>query len=470
MSHRTIAAALALPADLSSGERLAAFSLASFANREHRAWPGTPRVAARAGLSKSRYLAASRTLQERELITIEGDGAGRGHSALVRLDFADAGQLIGEQINAGLFEDVLSYSRAHGSARLLLAGLAALADDARLVTEISTELLCEAAGVSEKTYRRARAQLLEGGEVRLLAAGGGRSRMNHWLLADPRGLAGEEPVRAQAHRRVPAGGARPLMTTVTAEARDHQAERERGRRGAALTEGPGHTRTDSARNPGQNRTLSAGNPGQNRTLSARNPGQTRTLSAGNPGQNRTLSPAQTPAQTPAPNARAGREPQNLLTTPPDPPEGGRAARLEISEVYLSPAGRRRSRTVHVDRAAVRAELQPPTGPDQAAWLEIRQALRDAVGQGLFEVWFSSLQLVAVADPGEVLLLVGPPATHSWVAQRHARTLAAAAERLHRVARPASSRELALLDALGAHQPPAAEPDLTTSLPEDQEAV
>ena len=44
MSHVAIAAALALDG-VSTGERLVAFSLSSFANREHRAWPGT-RVAA----------------------------------------------------------------------------------------------------------------------------------------------------------------------------------------------------------------------------------------------------------------------------------------------------------------------------------------------------------------------------------------------------------------------------------------
>lgn len=52
MSHVAIAAALALE-DVSSGERLAVFSLASFANREHRAWPGTRLAATRAGLSRS---------------------------------------------------------------------------------------------------------------------------------------------------------------------------------------------------------------------------------------------------------------------------------------------------------------------------------------------------------------------------------------------------------------------------------
>ncbi len=48
MSRQAIAAALARD-DLSSGERLVAFSLASFADRENRARPGTPTAAARAG-------------------------------------------------------------------------------------------------------------------------------------------------------------------------------------------------------------------------------------------------------------------------------------------------------------------------------------------------------------------------------------------------------------------------------------
>ena len=57
MSRAAIAAALALE-NVSAGERLAAFSLASFANSDHRAWPGTRIAAVRAGLSRSQYLAA----------------------------------------------------------------------------------------------------------------------------------------------------------------------------------------------------------------------------------------------------------------------------------------------------------------------------------------------------------------------------------------------------------------------------
>ena len=87
MSHVAIAAALALE-NVSAGERLAAFSLASFANREHRAWPGTRVAAARAGLSRSQYLAARGGLEKRGLVAVEESGVGRGHSPVVAVQFA----------------------------------------------------------------------------------------------------------------------------------------------------------------------------------------------------------------------------------------------------------------------------------------------------------------------------------------------------------------------------------------------
>jgi len=103
MSHVAIAAALALE-DVSAGERLAAFSLASFANREHRAFPGTRVAAARTGLSRSQYLAASDGLQKRGLLAVEESGGGRGHSAVVAVLFAEAGPWFEGEINAALFE------------------------------------------------------------------------------------------------------------------------------------------------------------------------------------------------------------------------------------------------------------------------------------------------------------------------------------------------------------------------------
>ncbi len=128
MSHLAIAAALALE-DVSAGERLAAFSLASYANREQRAWPGTRIAAARAGLSRSQYLAARGGLERRGLVAIEESGGGRGQSSVVTLVFAESGPWVEGRINAELFEATLGYSRARGSARLLLATLAALADE-----------------------------------------------------------------------------------------------------------------------------------------------------------------------------------------------------------------------------------------------------------------------------------------------------------------------------------------------------
>jgi hypothetical protein len=166
MSYRAIAAALALR-EVSTGERLVAFSLASYANRDQMAWPSDEVAAARAGLARSRYLAARRALAERGLIRIEHAGRGRGKSSLVSLPFAAHGAGHDGEINAELFEMVLSYSRTRGSGRLLLAALAALSGPIGVVTDLSTEELRAAAGLSDRSYRRAREQLLAGAEVEL---------------------------------------------------------------------------------------------------------------------------------------------------------------------------------------------------------------------------------------------------------------------------------------------------------------
>jgi hypothetical protein len=52
MSYRAIASALAL-GEVSIGERLVAFSLASYANSDQQAWPKNEVAAARAGLGRS---------------------------------------------------------------------------------------------------------------------------------------------------------------------------------------------------------------------------------------------------------------------------------------------------------------------------------------------------------------------------------------------------------------------------------
>lgn len=60
MSYRAIAATLELR-EVSTGERLVAFSLASYANSDRQAWPNIEVAAARTGLARSRYLAARRS-------------------------------------------------------------------------------------------------------------------------------------------------------------------------------------------------------------------------------------------------------------------------------------------------------------------------------------------------------------------------------------------------------------------------
>lgn len=106
MSHTAIAGVLRLEG-VSASERLAAFSLASFANRDHRAWPGTRVAAARAGLSRSQYLAARDSLVRRDLLVVEEAGGGRGHSPVIALHFAESGPWYEGSVNAELVESAL---------------------------------------------------------------------------------------------------------------------------------------------------------------------------------------------------------------------------------------------------------------------------------------------------------------------------------------------------------------------------
>ena len=90
MSRQAIAAVLART-DLASGERMVALSLASFAGRENRAWPGAPAASARAGLSRSRYQQAREHLIARGLLAVDERATGRGRASTVTLLFADTG-------------------------------------------------------------------------------------------------------------------------------------------------------------------------------------------------------------------------------------------------------------------------------------------------------------------------------------------------------------------------------------------
>jgi hypothetical protein len=179
MSRQAIAAVLARE-DLVSGERLAAFSLASFAGRENRAWPGAAAAASRAGLSRSRCLQARDRLVRRGLVRVEEEAAGRGRSSTLALVFAARGPWWEGEINVELFEAVLGYSGARGPGRLLLAAMAAMAaiaDADGAVRDFATEQLRAAAGVADRTYRRARKELLSTGEV-VLVNGVGQERLD----------------------------------------------------------------------------------------------------------------------------------------------------------------------------------------------------------------------------------------------------------------------------------------------------
>jgi hypothetical protein len=277
VSRTAIAAALARD-DLSAGERLVAFSLASFADRDARTLAGAPAAAGRAGLKRSWFLEARELLERRGLVVMEQAGTGRGRASTLWLPFAETGPWWDGDVNAELFETVLSYSRARGVARLLLAAAAALADEQRVLERVTTRRLCAAAGLSETTYRRARSALLASGELLLRSGRGGRGKANCWEIADPR--AGADEAAPAGRRRVaPPAGQRPLVASMSSAAataaRQHSGSevgafdsRDDDRRVQAVK--GGGERTLSAQNCPAGGGVSRGMGAAGRTLSGEN--------------------------------------------------------------------------------------------------------------------------------------------------------------------------------------------------------
>jgi hypothetical protein len=476
MSRQAIAAVLAR-ADLSCGERLVAFSLASFADRENRARPGTPAAAGRARLKRSWFLEAREGLERRGLVVVEQAATGRGRASCLWLAFAETGPWWEGEINAELFEAVLSYSRAQGSARLLLAAAAALADEERFVEGFTTRQLCAAAKVTDTTYRRARVALLESGELVLRRGTGGRGNTNRWEIADPRSHA--SPVEAVGRRRVaPPAGQRPLIARVSsnpapavqthpASPADHADSV--GEYPVAHPVKGAQDRALSSQNCPLSAGVSGGKGAHGRTVSPGNRPAGAGVSAGKGAADRTLfveTPAKTPPKTPPPNARAGGEPQNPRTTdPPSPPEGGCAGdRVLVEETYLSARGRRRRRPVAVDLGAVRARLRAAGEADHAAWKQIRAVLLDVVGESTFEIWLAPLELIAVDLEG-ALVVSAPRETAGWVARRFGRILDSAAGPVGRRLRVADEVERQAAAAL--NSPTAAAPPCLSPRKSDQ---
>ena len=414
MSHAAIAAVLARH-DLSAGERLVAWSLASFANRDQRAWPGIPAAAARAGLSRSRYLELRNQLVRRGLLEIETPGVGRGRASTVKVLFAQFGPWQEDELNVELLEAVLGYSPTRGPARLLLAALAALADESGNVEGLSTDELCRAAGLANSTYRRARTTLLASGEVSVDGDRGGRGRTCRWTVRPPAEL-GAEPVVGRKRRAAPQPVARPLLTAATAGAQNSPSLS-----GVSAGKGPIASGVSDPKGP-----RLSGVYGMGPSLS------------GVSGSN----PAETPPQTPPPNARAGREPRNPRTRqdPPTPIKGGRPARsVVLEETYLTERGRKRTRHVRVDLDEIRRRLGLPTASDHNYWTRLRKQLRQAVGDTQFAIWLEPIELVAIDSQG-ALVIAPPPATRDWVQKRFGRVLSECAQRESRQLRFADDAE------------------------------
>ena len=136
------------------------------------------------------------------------------------LPFVTQGPWWEGEINAKLFEAVLWRGQALGPARLVLAAMAALADEAGIVRGLSGVELCAAAGVDDHTYRRARKDLLKSGELILVHRACGRGNTNVWEVRPPGGIAPAAGAGRRPRRVAPPAGARPLLAAVAGSAAD----------------------------------------------------------------------------------------------------------------------------------------------------------------------------------------------------------------------------------------------------------
>jgi len=243
----------------------------------------------------------------RGLVVVEVPASGRGKASTLALPFVSEGPWWDGDINAELFEAVLGYSRAQGSARLLIAAMAALADEHRVVAGLTTEQLCAAAGVSDRTYRRVREPLLASGELVVRSSAGGRGNTNRWEIPHPRSHT-TAAARGPRRRLAPPGGARPLLASVTPPVDEQMSLGVPERAEGELSD----------------QVLGAVKGGQDRTVSPENRPALSGVSGVKGCQDRTVS-SQTPAKTPAKPRRPTRPREGNPRTPehtPPTPRGG----------------------------------------------------------------------------------------------------------------------------------------------------
>jgi hypothetical protein len=114
---------------------------------------------------------------------------------------------------------------------------------------------------------------------------------------------------------------------------------------------------------------------------------------------------------------------------------------------VTPRGRTRRRAVWVDLDEVRRGLGLPRLTDRNDREQIRDRLRELVGESMFEIWLDPIELIAV-DPGGALVLDAPQATFSWLQHRYGRAVArCAAEASRSRRRDGYSAVAAKLDAV-----------------------
>ena len=358
MSRQAIAAVLART-DLASGERLVALSLASFAGRENRAWPGAPAASARAGLSRSRYQQAREQLVARGLLAVDERATGRGRASTVTLAVRRHRSVVGRRHQrralrggpdlqpgpraraAAPGDDGCGRGRATARCATCRPSSSALRRASRTGPTGARGLRCSRRASSSWSAAPAAAGTRTCGRCAI------RARSATLLAAADATARGAAGGRASTRR---VGHAHPVPRLRLRNRRRRRSKRAARIGHLPLGNSPILTGVSEPKG-GQDRTVRAEKCPVLTGVSDAKGGQDQTLFELAPIETPAQTPAKTPAETPAPNARAGREPLNprIREDPPNPPEGGSSPGLD----------RRRGDLRHRSRPHA-----PSSGPDR----------------------------------------------------------------------------------------------------------